>query len=79
MDKDEIIINELNKTKLTYAVSLIDKLVMSKDLNKINNDLQNVWRICGFKSREKFEKLFMLYKGYSLSDYCKKLNPNCNC
>ena len=71
MDKDEIIINELNKTKLTYAVSLIDRLVMSKDLNKINNDLQNVWRICGFQSREKFEKLFMFYKGYSLTDYYK--------
>ena len=57
---------KVNKTKLTYAISIVDKLVMSKDLNKINNDLQNVWRICGFKSREKFEKLFMLYKGYSL-------------
>ncbi len=79
MDKDEIIINELNKTKLTYAVSLIDRLVMSKDLNKINNDLHNVWRISGFKSREKFETLFKSYKGYSLGDYCKKLNPNCNC
>ena len=52
---------------------------MSKDLNKINNDLRNVWRISGFKSREKFETLFKSYKGYSLGDYCKKLNPNCNC
>ena len=79
MEKNQIIINKVNKTKLLYAVSLIDKLVMSKDLNKINNDLQNVWRICGFKSREKFEMLFMSYKGFSLTDYCKKLNPNCNC
>ena len=57
--EDEII-SKVNKTKLTYAISIVDKLVMSKDLNKINNDLHNVWRICGFKSREKFEKLFML-------------------
>ena len=77
--EDSSIISKVNKTKLTYAISIVDKLVMSKDSNKINNDLQNVWRICGFKSREKFEKLFMHYKGYSLSDYCKKLNPNCNC
>ena len=77
--EDSSIISKVNKTKLTYAISIVDKLVMSKDSNKINNDLQNVWRICGFKSREKFEKLFMLHKGYSLSDYCKKLNPNCNC
>ena len=77
--EDSSIISKVNKTKLTYAISIVDKLVMSKDSNKINNDLQNVWRICGFKSREKFEKLFMIYKGYSLTDYCKKLNPNCNC
>ena len=77
--EESSIISKVNKTKLTYAISIVDKLVMSKDSNKINNDLQNVWRICGFKSREKFEKLFMLYKGYSLSDSCKKLNPNCNC
>ena len=77
--EESSIISKLNKTKLTYAISIVDKLVMSKDSNKINNDLQNVWRICGFKSREKFEKLFMLNKGYSLKDYCKKLNPNCNC
>ena len=77
--EESSIISKVNKTKLTYAISIVDKLVMSKDSNKINNDLQNVWRICGFKSREKFEKLFMQYKGYSLSDYCKKLNPNCNC
>ena len=78
MEESSIISNELNKTKLTYAVSIVDKLVMSKDLNKINNDLQNVWRICGFKSREKL-KSCSSYMGYSLSDYCKKLNPNCNC
>ena len=79
MKENQIIISKVNKTKLLYAVSLIDKLVMSKDLNKIKNDLQNVWRVCGFKSREKFETLFKSYKGYSLGDYCKKLNPNCNC
>ena len=65
IDGRELIISKVNKTKLTYAISIVDKLVMSKDLNKINNELQNVWRICGFKSREKFEKLFMSYKGYS--------------
>ena len=77
--EESSIISKVNKTKLTYAISIVDKLVMSKDSNKINNDLQNVWRICGFKSREKFETLFKSYKGYSLGDYCKKLNPNCNC
>ena len=52
MKEESSIISKVNKTKLTYAISIIDKLVMSKDLNKINNDLQNVWRICGFQSRE---------------------------
>ena len=49
MKEESSIISKVNKTKLTYAISIIDKLVMSKDLNKINNDLQNVWRICGFR------------------------------
>ena len=43
MKEESSIISKVNKTKLTYAISIIDKLVMSKDLNKINNDLQNVW------------------------------------
>ena len=68
-----------NTSKLIYALSLIDDLVNSKDSNKIKNDLRKVWKISGFKSEKGFEDLFKLHKGISLYDYCKKLNPNCDC
>ena len=70
---------QVNKSKLVYAFSLIDNLVNSKDSNKIKNDLRKVWKISGFKSEKVFKDLFKLHKGISLYDYCKKLNPNCDC
>ena len=80
MNLEEKKINaQVNKSKLVYAFSLIDRLVNSKDSKKIKNDLRKVWKISGFKSEKGFEDLFKLHKGISLYDYCKKLNPNCDC
>ena len=70
---------QLNKSKLIYAISIVDKLISSKDSKKINNDLHLVWKISGFNSKKMFENSFKLHKGISLYDYCKKLNPNCDC
>ena len=80
MDLEEKkIIDEVNKSKLFYAFSLVDSIVNSKDSKKIKNDLHNVWKICGFKSKKGFEDLFKSHKGISIYNYCKKLNPNCDC
>ena len=67
---------QLNKSKLLYAISIVDKLISSKDSKKINNDLHLVWKISGFKSKKMFENSFKLYKGISLYDYCEKLSRN---
>ena len=77
--EEKKIIAQVNKSKLDYAFSLIDKLVSSKDSKKIKNDLHLVWRISGFKSKKEFEDLFKSHKGISLYNYCKKLNSNCDC
>ena len=73
------IIDKVEKSKLIYAFSLIDSLVNSKDNNKIKKDLESVWKICGFKSQKKLEELFKISKGISMTEYCKKKNPTCNC
>ena len=75
----EEITNQLIKSKLLYAFSIVDKLLNSNDSKKIKNDLQKVWRVSGFKSQKNFEELFKSNKGISLYDYCKKMSPNCNC
>ena len=72
-------ISQVNKSKLLYAFSLVDNLVNSVDSKKIKKDLDLVWKISGFKSKKKFEDLFNSHKGISLYNYCKKLNPNCDC
>ena len=77
--EEKEITDQLNKSKLLYAFSLVDKLISSKDSKKINNDLHLVWKISGFKSKKMFENSFKLHKGISLYDYCEKLNPNCDC
>lgn len=76
---EDKITDQVEKSKLIYAFSLIENLVNSKDNNKIKKDLESVWKICGFKSQKKLEELFKIRKGISLMDYCKKNNPNCNC
>ena len=78
MDFEDKITDQVEKSKLIYAFSLIENLVNSKDNNKIKKDLESVWKICGFKSQKKLEELFKIRKGISLMDYCKKNNPNCN-
>ncbi|MFL2615564.1 MAG: hypothetical protein ACJ0OI_02625 [Candidatus Marisimplicoccus sp.] len=77
-EKKEII-DRVNKSKLIYAFSLVDKLICSKDSKNINNDLHLVWKVSGFMSKKVFEDLFKSHKGISPYDYCKKSNSNCDC
>ena len=77
--EEKEITDQLNKSKLLYAFSIVDKLISSKDSKKIDNDLHLVWKISGFKSKKEFEDLFKSHKGISLYNYCKKLNSNCDC
>ncbi|RPG66308.1 MAG: hypothetical protein CBC02_004265 [Flavobacteriaceae bacterium TMED42] len=79
INRAKLILREANKSKLLYAISIIDSIIKSKDSHKIDGDLDRVWRICGYGSKEKFDKLFREYKGMSLSEYCRKSNPYCNC
>jgi AraC-like DNA-binding protein len=79
INKDDLVIREADKSKLLYAISIADSIIKSKDSHKICGDLDRIWRICGYASKEKFDKLFKQYKGMTLSEYCKKLNPNCGC
>ena len=78
-NKDDLVIREADKSKLIYAISIADSLIKSKDSHKISGDLANIWRVCNYSSKEKFDKLFKLYKGLTLNIYCKKLNPSCKC
>ena len=77
--KNKKFISQVNKSKLLYAFSLVDNQVNSEDSKKIKKDLDLVWKISGFKSKKKFEDLFKSHKGIYLYNYCKKLNPNCDC
>ena len=79
MKSDKEIISQIEKSKLIYAFSLIEDLINSKDNKKIKEDLNRVWKICGFKSQKKLEDLFKIHKGISLMDYCKKMNSSCIC
>ena len=78
-NKDDLVIREADKSKLIYAISIADSLIKSKDSHKISGDLANIWGVCNYSSKEKFDKLFKLYKGLTLNIYCKKLNPSCKC
>ena len=77
--KNTLIIRAAEKSKLDYAISIANSLIKSKDSHKISGDLANIWRVCNYSSKEKFDKLFKLYKGLTLNIYCKKLNPSCKC
>lgn len=79
INKDDQVIREADKSKLLYAISIADSIIKSKDSHKISGDLDRIWRICGYASKEKFDKLFKQYKGMALNEYCKKLNPSCGC
>ena len=79
INKDDLVIGVADKSKLLYAISIADSIIKSKDSQKISGDLDRIWIICGYVSKEKFDKLFKHYKGMTLSEYCKKSNPNCGC
>ena len=59
--EEKEITDQLNKSKLLYAFSIVDKLISSKDSRKINNDLHLVWKISGFKSKKMFENSFQKF------------------
>ncbi len=79
INKNDLVISKVDKAKLLYAISIADSLIKSKDSTKISGDLNRIWRICGYPSNEKFQNLFKQYKGMTISEYCKKLNPKCVC
>ena len=78
-EKDTLIIRAADKSKLVYAISIANSLIKSKDNHKISVDLANIWRVCGYSSKEKFDKLFKQFSGMALNEYCKKLNSSCSC
>ena len=55
--KDALVIQQADKRKLIYAISIADSLIKSKDSHKISGDLANIWRVCSYSSKEKFDKL----------------------
>ena len=79
INKDDLVIREADKSKLLYAISIADSIIKSKDTQKISGDLDRIWIICGYSSKEKFDKLFKQCKVMTLIEYCKKSNRNCEC
>ena len=57
INRAKLILREANKSKLLYAISIIDSIIKSKDSHKIDGDLDRVWRICGYGSKEKFDRI----------------------
>ena len=58
----------INRSRAKYAVSLA-KSLSPKDTTTINK----IWELCGFKSKEEFEKNFKTIYGTSFKDYISKL------
>ena len=53
----------INRSRAKYAVSLA-KSLSPKDTTTINK----IWELCGFKSKEEFEKNFKTIYGTSFKD-----------
>ena len=58
----------INRSKAKYAITLA-KSLSPKDTITINK----IWELCGFKSKEEFEKNFKTIYGTSFKDYISKL------
>ena len=58
----------INRSKAKYAITLA-KSLSTKDTTTINK----IWELCGFKSKEEFEKNFKTIYGTSFKDYISKL------
>lgn len=58
----------INRSRAKYAISLA-KSLSPKDTTTINK----IWELCGFKSKEEFEKNFKTIYGTSFKDYISKL------
>ena len=74
--KDDLVIEKLINRSLSTNLNCRQSHKI-KRLYKISGDLANIWRVCNYSSEEKYDKLFKLYKGLTLNQYCKKLNPSC--
>ena len=57
INKNDLVISKVDKTKLLYAISIADSLIKSKDSTKISGDLNRIWRICGYPFKRKVSKL----------------------
>ena len=58
----------INRSRVKYAITLA-KSLSSKDTTTINK----IWELCGFTSKEEFEKNFKSIYGTSFKDYISKL------
>ena len=58
----------INRSRTKYAISLA-KSLSPKDTTTINK----IWELCGFKSKEEFEKNFKTIYGTSFKDYISRL------
>ena len=58
INKYDLVIREADKSWLHYTTTIANRIIKLKDSLKISGDLDRIWRICGYASKEKFDKLF---------------------
>ena len=58
----------INRSRVKYAITLA-KSLSPKDTTTINK----IWELCGFNSKEEFEKNFKTIYGTTFKDYISKL------
>ena len=70
---DQNIVDEVVRSKVKYAVSLLITLSKRNHSKELGSDIDNIWKIRGFKNKKIFEKHFKLIMGFSVKNYIKSL------
>lgn len=70
---DQNIVDEVVRSKVKYAVSLLITLRKRNHSKELGSDIDNIWKISGFKNKKIFEKHFKLIMGFSVKNYIKSL------
>ena len=70
---DQNIVDEVVRSKVKYAVSLLITLRKRNHSKELVSDIDNIWKISGFKNKKIFEKHFKLIMGFSVKNYIKSL------
>ena len=74
MEHQKRVVDQVTKSKVNYAMTLMKANKRRKQPGNQQTSLDNLWELCGFRSKYIFQKKFKEINGVSVIDFFDQIS-----